>query len=171
MAKDSRKMSKGVSSWLSKIEHLPKIHARLMRVQIECNDWRKILDTYDTPNTFFYLDPPYVPDTRRDGGYKHEMIDEDHSELIERIQTLNGKVMLSGYESPVYDRLTNAKTLKGTRWHRLKWDTVAHSAGRTRVSGLQGDGNVTKKQKRTECVWLNYMPYGVTQLDLFDSES
>lgn len=44
-----RGMSGTTSGWLSTIDRLPEIHARLMRVQIECNDWRKVLAIYNTP--------------------------------------------------------------------------------------------------------------------------
>ena len=56
-------MAAAVSGWLSAIDMLPEIAQRLIRVQIECNDFRKVINTYDTQETFFYLDPPYVPDT------------------------------------------------------------------------------------------------------------
>ena len=56
-----------VSKWLSIIKLLPQIHKRLIRVSIENDDFRKILWRYDTPNTFFYLDPPYVMNARKSG--------------------------------------------------------------------------------------------------------
>ncbi len=78
-----RGMASAVSKWLSCLEHLPKVHERLMRVQIEHDDFRKIFPRYDTDETFFYVDPPYVSETRRSGKYTHEMSLEDHKELVE----------------------------------------------------------------------------------------
>ena len=33
---------------------------RLSRVVIECQDWQKVVDFYDKPGSFLFLDPPYV---------------------------------------------------------------------------------------------------------------
>ena len=131
----------------NKIERLHEIVDRLRLVSIENRGFEFILDTYDGKDTFFYLDPPYVPDTRRGGGYQNEMTIEDHENLVGILSDIKGKVMLSGYENPVYDALG---------WHRYEIETTASSAGRTRSSGLQGDGNVSKQQKRVESVYINY---------------
>jgi DNA adenine methylase len=82
----SRGMAGHASSYKNVLCMLPLISERLSRVEIECNDFRKILSTYDTENTFFYLDPPYVPSTRRAGGYRCEMTEDDHMELIELLR-------------------------------------------------------------------------------------
>ncbi len=46
------------STWLQAIDCLEDFHARIMRVQIEQQDFRTIFDRYDSPDTFFYVDPP-----------------------------------------------------------------------------------------------------------------
>jgi DNA adenine methylase len=69
----SRGMAAAVSRYLGAIEALPEVAARLLRVQIEQRDALKIFDLYDTAETFFYLDPPYFPTTRRAGQYNHEL--------------------------------------------------------------------------------------------------
>ncbi len=51
-------MAETAGMWRSVIDLLPRIHERLVRVQIEHIDWRDILERYDTPETLFYLDPP-----------------------------------------------------------------------------------------------------------------
>ncbi len=145
-----RGMGSHNSAWLSSIECLPEIHARMMRVQIDCDDWRKVLERYDTPETFFYCDPPYVPKTRRDGEYKHEMTTEDHEELVGRLLLLQGKVLLSGYPSDSYLPLEDAG------WNRLERDVSCYAAGKTRGTGLLGNGVCKENQRRTEVVWINY---------------
>jgi len=145
----SRGMASKCSSWLSAIEMLPDIHQRLMRVQIECSDWRRILKNYDTPETCFYLDPPYVARTRRRGSYAHELSDDDHSELVEMVQQLQGMVMLSGYPNELYAPLEQS-------WRKVAWKVGCHAVGRTRATGLMGQGAVKARQSRTECVWMNF---------------
>jgi len=140
-------MAGSVSGWLSTIERLPEIHARLQRVQIEHNDFRKVIKTYDTLETFFYLDPPYVHSTRSSSRYQHELSDADHKDLIELLKNIKGKVLLSGYDNPLYEDLG---------WHKKQWQTVCYAAGKTRATGIQGEGSAKKMQPRTECVWMNY---------------
>ncbi|MEN6520331.1 MAG: DNA adenine methylase [Armatimonadota bacterium] len=55
--------------------------------------------------TLFYLDPPYIPETRKSGKYRHEMTAEDHQELVEILLSIQGKVVLSGYNHPIYKPL------------------------------------------------------------------
>lgn len=143
-----RGMAGTCSNWQSTLDALPAIHDRLRRVQIECADWRVILEMYDTPDTLFYCDPPYVTSTRKSGGYLHEMTDADHRELVGRLLRLEGKAVLSGYPSPIYDPLTEAG------WIRHDFETACHAAGRTRGTDLQGAGSCLAKQPRTECVWV-----------------
>ncbi len=145
----SKKMSKTVADWLSIIDMLPEICERLMQVQIENNDFRKILQTYDTPETLFYMDPPYVPETRKSGEYKHEMTLEDHEELVNILLNLKGMVVLSGYNHECY------KPLEDNGWIKHEYKTACSAAGRTRQTGILGKGAATKMQPRTEVIWRN----------------
>jgi DNA adenine methylase len=145
----SRGMVEKASSYRNVLCYLPLIAERLSMVEIECRDFRRVLSLYDTEQTFAYLDPPYVPSTRKSGAYRCEMTLEDHQELVELLRNLKGKAMLSGYPNELYDSLG---------WRRFEWETNCFAAGRTRVSGLQGQGKAREKQKRVECVWVNYEP-------------
>jgi DNA adenine methylase len=40
-------------------EELSAIHLRLVRVYIENNGYEDLIASFDRPDTFFYLDPPY----------------------------------------------------------------------------------------------------------------
>ena len=142
-------MSQQASSWLGGISILSAAHLRLMRVLIENQDYRRLMPRFDTGDTLFYCDPPYVPETRRNGGYRCEMSTEDHTELVGMLLELKGMVILSGYESAVY------KPLIKSGWKRKRYTMTCSAAGRTRTSGLQGKGNVSAKQKRTECLYLS----------------
>ena len=52
------------------------------------------------------------------------MTEEDHRELLRILDEVEGKVMLSGYFSPLYD-----STLKAPKWHRVDFDIANHAAG------------------------------------------
>jgi DNA adenine methylase len=139
-----------VNSWLEAIRKIPLVHQRLQNVLIKNQDWRKILEAYDSPDTLFYLDPPYVQDTRRDGWFKFEMVNRDHLELIAAIAQLKGRVVLSGYPHEVYNTLQD-----NFGWRLITRERSCLSVARTRKTGLQGTGAIKENQTRTECLWLN----------------
>lgn len=157
----SRGMAEATSRWLSAIDRLPAVHERIMRVQIEHDDFRRILERYDTPETFFYLDPPYIPETRRGGKYKHELTEDDHRDLVSLLLNLQGMAMLSGYAHEIYTPLEEAG------WKRIDFETTCHAAGRTRQTGILGKGAAMRKQKRVESVWL--CPKTVASLEEVDA--
>jgi DNA adenine methylase len=102
----SKKTNKEVSAYLNAIENLPQVVERLRRVQIENRDYKKIFEIYDSEETFFYCDPPYVKDGRKSYyNYRYEFTLEDHREFVERVLKLKGMVLISGYEHPIYERL------------------------------------------------------------------
>ena len=142
-------MSQTTASWKTSFDNLPKVHERMQRVQIECCDWRDCLKRFSGTGWLAYCDPPYVLGSRKAGGYKHELQDDDHEELISTLLDYNGAVMLSGYNSSFYARLNKAG------WDKQEIEVVCSAAGRTRTSGLQGTGNCKKKQQRIECIWRN----------------
>ncbi len=133
---DSRRgMASVVRRWQAVVERLSLLHQRLRTVQIEQADWREILDRYDGDGTLFYLDPPYVPETRIGGHYPNEMTRSDHDELIQRILCVKGMVVLSGYAHPSY------QPLESCGWIRRSYDVVAYSSD--------------TRTRRVEQLWLS----------------
>ncbi len=94
-----------------------------------------MMDHFDGPRTLFYLDPPYVPDTRINGRYQHELNQDDHHQLVEHLLTINGMVVLSGYAHEAYEPLE----VRG--WPRQDYDVPAYTS-----SG---------RERRVECLWLS----------------
>ena len=131
-------MAEPVSKYLSAIDGLADVADRLRTVLIESRPAIEMLAQYDGDDSFFYLDPPYVPETRhgkKAATYAYEMSVEDHETLLDAILTLQGKAMLSGYANPLYDN-------KLKTWRRAELKTKAHMAN----SG----------QERVEVIWFNY---------------
>lgn len=137
-----RGMNEQVSSWLSAVEGLPDAHARLKRVVIFNEDAVTVIAREDSPDTFFYCDPPYVHDTRATAdAYEFEMNDQAHGSLLETLGQLTGKFMLSGYRCEAYDA---AATRYG--WRRVDIE-------------IDNKSSVAKvKPIKTECLWMNYEP-------------
>lgn len=123
--------------WARYPASLAALGQRLAGVLIEHRPAVEVLVAHDTPETLFYVDPPYVHETRtrpRTGGYRHEMDDADHQALLDALGGLHGMVVLSGYPNPLYD-----EALAGWECHRTP----------ARISARRGTA------VRTECVWLN----------------
>ena len=135
--------------WVASFDNLPRVHDRMIKVQIECCDWRDCLARFSGTGYLAYCDPPYVPGARKAGGYAHELRNEDHEDLISALLQYDGAVVLSGYDSPLYVPLRDAG------WDLQTLEVCCSAAGRTRQSGLQGAGQVREKQRRTECIWRN----------------
>jgi DNA adenine methylase len=134
-------MNEQAAAWMSAVESLPAVHARLRRVTILERDALKVIRQFDTPHTLFYLDPPYLHATRgsiTEYG-EQEMSGHQHIELLQLLLTLKGKVMLSGYPSTLYDQ-----TLAG--WEKIDFDLPNNSA-------FGAD-----KERMTERVWCNFKP-------------
>ena len=67
-------MSGVISRWFGGIEFLSEIGGRLLRVQIENRPAVDVIRLYDSADTVFYCDPPYLHVTRGDNkAYGFEM--------------------------------------------------------------------------------------------------
>ena len=104
-AKARRDVSAAVSRWLSRLDNLPMWHERLSTVQIDQRDAIDIIRTYDDPDMVFYVDPPYVRETRNGDAYAFEVDDPHHERLIDALLSIEGKALVSGYNHPIYEPL------------------------------------------------------------------
>lgn len=151
---NARGMSSIVSAYWASIEMFPELHNRLLGVQIENESYEKLIPNYDSADTFFYFDPPYVLTTRTGGKqYAQEFSDDNHRQFIQQIQAIRGKVMVSGYDHPLYTPLIE------NGWTQVKLD-VATTAGLSKKKALEqrltGESVYGARERRTESLWLNY---------------
>jgi DNA adenine methylase len=147
----ARGLASVASSWRGKIANLEHWHDRLSRVQLDNRDAMDVIKYWDSPDTVFYVDPPYMPDTRISQGiYDCEVNAEYHGKLLELLLSLKGSVALSGYDHPAYEILVKNK------WTVHKVETTCFAAGRVRGSKMQGKGAGLKHAKRTEMLWVKY---------------
>lgn len=77
------------------------VHERLQGVLIENLDWYDCLQDFDSPETIFYCDPPYLDAYK--GTYKHELNKEEHSNFLNAVFQCKGFVAVSGYTNPLYE--------------------------------------------------------------------
>jgi len=142
-----RGMAAAVSRWWTRFDAFPEWHKRIARAQIDNRDALEVIRYWDGPDAVFYLDPPYVSDTRiTTKAYTHEMNYTQHEDLVRVILSCEGAVILSGYDTPLYTPLEDAG------WAHDEFQTTCHAAGRVRGSSVIGKGNAPP---RTEVVWRN----------------
>jgi DNA adenine methylase len=78
---------------------------RLKQVQIENQDANTLIERYNRQDCLIYADPPYVLETRTQRHYAHEMNNGQHIRLLETLNSHSGYVLLSGYDSELYNDL------------------------------------------------------------------
>ncbi|SMO84909.1 DNA adenine methylase [Balnearium lithotrophicum] len=120
--------------WLPFLRKLNQIRKRLSTVQIECLDFRKVIEKYDTPNTLFYLDPPYV---QKEHYYRIGFTEKDHRDLAEILKNIKGKFVLSYYPCELVEKL-----YKGFNWHtkevsKPSYGVTVYSKVRSRPRGTE----------------------------------
>lgn len=129
-ANSNRSGTTPAHDWINWPQYIPEFYERLKGVVIECKDALEVMKTHDSDRTVFYVDPPYSTQTRRGNRYQHEMDDFDHVRLINFLKTLQGRVVLSGYDAEFYgDNLIG--------WQKHTKEALADKAG-----------------KRIECLWI-----------------
>lgn len=121
-------------AWYSLPDKILMIAERLKMVQIENRPALDVVRRFNYPNVFMYIDPPYVKDTRlsKRQQYKFEMTNTEHVDLLEELKRTDAKVMISGYESELYNDILTG------------WDKVYLKSNRENGAPTQ------------EVIWMNY---------------
>ena len=130
-------------NWYRLPEWIIELAERLRKVQIENRPAIEVIQRFDYKEVFMYIDPPYLLDTRRGKQYMHEMADKDHEELLITILQSRAKIMISGYESEMYNDYLSG-------WNKEYFSSCAE-CGRS----------------RQEVIWMNYKPLQ-KQISIFD---
>lgn len=134
----ARAFGTAMHNWQAYPDCLGALGERLAGVLIENRPAIDVMRQHDAPDTLHFVDPPYLPETRQIRSssryYRHEMTPEQHAELLDALDGLQGCVVLSGYPSELYNTM-----LAG-------WTTHTTQA---RIAAHRGTGT------RTEVVWLN----------------
>jgi DNA adenine methylase len=134
-ANSSRPNTTPAQDWANFAPALETIIDRCRGVVVENQDATYCMRRHDAADTLHYVDPPYLPETRklreRAHRYRHELTEDDHRALLATLPTLKGMVVLSGYPSDLYDA-----ALPG--WRKI-------------IKATHADG----ASPRTEALWLN----------------
>lgn len=137
-----RKVNEQASAWWNVVEGLPEVHQRLRNVVILNQSAVEVIKKQDGLHTLFYCDPPYLHETRSTTGeYAHEMSIDQHRELLDTLAGIEGKFMLSGYPSELYEEYRA----------RHGWRCLTQEIDNKAASGKQ-------KEIKIECLWCNFEP-------------
>lgn len=131
------------------VDRIAPAAERLRHVTLECRPAAEVIASYGQhQGVLLYVDPPYLASSRTSMNYRHEMGTEtQHRDLAEQLQDCAAAVVLSGYDSPLYDELY------------ADWD---------RVERRTYTGQAHTRSERVEVLWSN-RPLA-RQTPLFDFE-
>lgn len=134
---------KTIGKWNKLPKNILDIAIRLKDAEIENRDALELIKKYDRSDCLVYVDPPYLLQTRTKRIYNIEMeTEEEHKELLKVLLKFSGYVILSGYDSDLYNEILNG-------WNKLGFKSFAES------------GKIRK-----EILWFNFEIN--KQLSLFD---
>ncbi len=137
-----RERAYALRDWNQFPERIIEAAVRLKEVQIECRPALDVISRFNFENVLIYADPPYLLETRYGKQYRQEMSKKDHIELLEVLMESKAKVILSGYESSIYDKMLDG-------WEKAYIENITQNP----------------KKKRSEVIYMNFAPE--KQMELF----
>ena len=107
------------------IEHFLKI------THVENMDFAEVIEKYDSPNTYFYVDPPYW---KTENYYSnHDFDRQDHERLSNSLISMEGKFSLSYYDFPLLSEWFPKDTYT---WEKKEFaKAAAAKKGKTQTMG------------------------------------
>jgi DNA adenine methylase len=139
------------ATWSNKVSSVGPAMKRLGGAYISCEDALRFIERFDSPQSLFYIDPPY-PEAGQ-GHYKGYTMD-DFTALCELLDNCQCSYVLSNYSQPVEPKSAQQKI-----------EIVAHSSASGEGTSGQGRHKNRDKsraatsaelgdRKRTEVLWI-----------------
>lgn len=88
------KGSRNARNWTNVPERIEQVAERFQGVSVVCEDYADVIDRYDSPETVFYLDPPYLG---KEDFYREAA---DHGSLERTLREIDGYALVSYTEVP-----------------------------------------------------------------------
>jgi len=122
------------ATYIDKFKKLQYLN-KLNRLSTENMDCRKLIEKYDSEDTFFYIDPPYF---KLENYYTEDAFGKtDHIELLSQLRDTKGKWALSYY---YFDELEEILPRNEFYWHEENTISI----------------NSATRAERTELLIMNY---------------
>jgi len=122
-----------------KLAFTKEICQRLDFVDLEANDAIKVIQSRDTKESFFYIDPPYF---NSDMGHYKGYTEKDFLILVTILSKIKGKFLLSSYPSVILTKFTTK--FKWTHWSKDSQVAVSKNAKKTKTEVLTGNYDFVK---------------------------
>ena len=100
------------SAMRHRFSFLRKVSQRLQGVQILNIPYQESIQRFDSPDTVFYFDLPYVGIGH---VYGYRLTDYQQEEFIERVRRCHGFCVISGYAHPIYDKYSWNRTIEWSK--------------------------------------------------------
>ena len=133
--------SESATTHYNAVQRLKEYRDRLKCTTVMNEPALKAIERFDSPQTCFYVDPPY-PDVNQ--GHYGGFTQADFEQLIDRLKQCHGAVVLSCYNNPAVP----------ADWVKHEFHAVATSAGITGKNRGISEATNRDKDKRIECVWV-----------------
>ena len=139
-----------LNAWMNLKKDLDSIHSRLNGVQVKLvgridgagYNVFDVMKEVEGPDTVFYLDPPYLHETRsvKSAFGVHEMTSYEHEKLLKFLLGVQAKaIFISCYWSDLYSAILG---VKGGGWDYTYWN-CPNNSGMNKV-----------KERRREYCWF-----------------
>ncbi len=133
-----RKSQKVRSFNNKKLRFTQDLATRLENTQIECKDALDVINSRDSKNTLFFIDPPYIG---ADQGHYIGFSEQEFEKLLRTLTTVQGKFLITAYDSELLDRY-----VKKCGWYQKRINkpiTASNAKG--------------KRKWKTEIFTMNYL--------------
>lgn len=128
-----------VNAWENSINNIKNVSDRIIKCHFNIGNALDVLEFTDID--LFYLDPPYLPETRISKNvYDYEMTKQEHEIMLKKCIKFNPyqtKILISGYDNDMYNSYLS-------NWKKFTKEIANHSS------------QSKKKKTKTECIWRNF---------------
>jgi DNA adenine methylase len=131
--------------FMDKLRH-PEYRAHLEKITfVESMDFQEVVEKYDSPTTYFYMDPPYF--STENYYSNHIFSRETHERLANTLKKIKGKFSLSYYDFPQLSQwfpelpMGNNNQILMFGEPQYKWERKAFKkAAAAKKDGTQNEG-------------------------------
>lgn len=137
-AAETKKIKKRAKGFVNRVEKMSEIAERFRSVVIEHRDALELIPHYDTPDTLWYLDPPY----NCMYSFRYRATVEQEA-MLGAFTKVSGYVVLSGYMSELYADELAGWHVETRANHNFAHQVKKNASGCLRARGMRSSVSVS----------------------------